>query len=401
MRKLIATLVPLTLLPVAIHSAGPVRVIVFPLENLSRLPGLAWVGEGISETLTDQLGIPGVEAIDRTARIQWVESADLPSNTPLSRASMIRVGQLASANLVVMGTYSGTADKLRIVAAFFDLRSMKLSGDISSTGPLDALAAMENELAWNIISNAGMSEGQSREKFKARTRTIPNRAYSLYLRSLEATKEETQVKLLEGAVAAYKEFPDAQFALGRCYAEAGQCPKAIQHLELGRKADQSYVQGDFMLGTCYLESDSLSDAIRCYSSLLAFVRPIEALNNQGVAYLRKGDDPLAVQSLLEAHDRARDNSTVALNLAVLRHMQGNDAAARAVLEEPVKAHPSNGLLQFVLGVVLNALGDQEGAAAAFARAKTLHVDVEKLQAENPKSWSLPFTILDRRPEVNR
>ncbi len=397
--RLASAVIPalLILSPGSVRPADPVKILVFPLENLSGLPSLAWMGEGFVMALCNEMVLPGVNVIGRAERIQLVESADLPPRAPLSRASMIRVGQMGSASLVVMGTYSGTSERLRIVLNAFDLRTMKLNGDVSANGPLAALAEMENELAWNLLSNAGLSTGYSREKFKERTRTIPNSAYSYYVRSLEASKESDQFKLLDRAVTAYRDFPDAQFLLGRYYFEGGQCAKAIQHLELGRTGNQPYVRGEFMLGNCYLESNTLPEAIRSYLSLLEFARPIEALNNLGVAYLRKGDNALAVQNLLEARKQDETNSTVVLNLAIVRHLEANDAAARSLLEEALKIHPGNGLSQFMLGIVLQSLGDEEGAAGAFAKAKSLKIDVEQLREASPKQWSLTFADLDRSP----
>jgi Flp pilus assembly protein TadD len=362
---------------------------VFPLENLAS-SSLSWVGEAVAISLSDELRIPGVETIDRDARISFVEDADLPPLVPLSRASMIRVSQLASASLAVMGTCSGTADRLRITLSIFDLRTMRLGGEITANGPLSALPDLENELAWNILSNAGLSKDCSRSEFRLRMRRIPNNAYSIYVRGLETADEDAVIKSLEKAVSIYPEFPDAQYRLGRLYYQKAECPEAVRHLEAGRRKDQSYVRGEFMLGTCYLESNSLSDALRCYSDLLSFARPVEGLNNRGVANLRKGDYALALQDLLEAHKAAQSNATVTLNLALLRHLQGNEPAARATLEEALKIHAGNGMLQFLQGMVLEASGDTEGAAGAFARARSLDLDVDKLKSQDPKSWSRIF-----------
>jgi hypothetical protein len=76
-------------------------------------------------------------------------------------------------------------------------------------------------------------------------------------------------------------------------------------------------------------------------------------------------------------------------------MQGNDAGARIALEEAIKAHPQNGMLQFVWGIVLSGLGENEGAAAATARAKDLGLNVDKLKQEDPKKWCLVHTTWKR------
>jgi tetratricopeptide (TPR) repeat protein len=372
-------------LSAALRGSDPVKIIVFPLENLAA-PSLSWIGEGTAISLSEELGIPGVEVIERDARISFVEDADLPPLVPLSRASMIRVGQLASADLAVMGTCSGSADKLKLALNVLNLRTMKLGGQIAANGPLSVLPDMENELAWNLLSNAGLSDHYSRSEFQSRTRRIPNAAYATYVQALDAEDEGAQIALLEKAVREFPDFPDAQFRLGRLFYRKEECREAVRHLELGRRKDESYVRGDFMLGTCYLESNALSDALRTYSALLSFARPVEALNNRSIANIRKGDYTLALQDLLEAHKVAPNNATVTLNLALLRHLQGNEAAALTTLEEALKINAGNGMLQFLDGIVLKATGDSEGAADAFARARSLGVDVDKTLSEDPKAW---------------
>lgn len=378
-----------------VRPSDRVRIIVFPFEGLAKNASLAWLGEGLAVALSDQLRMPGVDVVDQSERVHLVEAADLPPNAPLSRASMIRIAQVASANLLVMGAYSGNAVNLKISLHLFDLSAMKLSGEISANGPQSAASQMENELSWNILANSGLNKLCSREEFKDRTRKIPDSAYAYYVRSLETLDEGQQVKLLDRAVALYRDFPDAHFRLGLYCFQQGQCAKAVQHLELGRRKNEAYLRGDFMLGTCYLESDSLSDAIRSYSSLLAFGRPIEALNNLGVAYLRNGDYSLAIEELLEARSLEGNNLTVALNLALLRHLQGNESAARSVLDEAIRAHPDSGMAQFILSLVSSGSGD--AAEAALSSARNLGVDVEKLKSEDPKSLARIFTTLALHP----
>ncbi len=376
---------------------NPETLLVFPPENHSNQAVLAWVGEGLALSVSDALRVPGVEVVDYADRIRIVEEADLPPNAVLSRASMIRVAQQAGVDLVVMGSYSGTAENLHVSLSVFDIRTTRLSGEISANGPLAALAQMENELAWNVLANNGLKTAYTREEFKQRTRTIPNTAYSLYVRSLAPADEDEQMKLLSKAVSAYPAFPDAQYRLGRYYYQKADCARAVRHLELGRRKDLTYQRGDFMLGTCYLESNSLPDAIRSYSSLLAFARPIEALNNRGISYLRKGDYPLALQDLIEARDSASGNLSVSVNLALLRHLQGDESAARAVLADAIKAHPDNGMLHYLLGIVLRASGDEGAAEASFAKAKSLGANLEKLNSEDPKTWLRVFPDLQHRP----
>ena len=181
----------------------------------------------------------------------------------------------------------------------------------------------------------------------------------------------------------YRDFPEAQFRIGNLYFHKGNCGSAIPHLALGRNDESTQPENDFMRGTCYIQVDQPSLAIQTLSNLLPASSSFEVLNNLGVAYLRKGEPVQALNILLDAKSLARTDSAVLLNLSLIRHMQGNDAAARNVLEDAIKLHPKNGMLQFLMGIILKAQGESERSLTALAKAKGFGINTEKLQAEIP------------------
>jgi tetratricopeptide (TPR) repeat protein len=370
-------------------------VIVFPLDGPPKSP-LQWLGEGIAMSLSDQLNSREIKSMGRNERTTLVENLDLPPGARLSRGSMIRVAQRAGSDLLIMGAYSGSEQNLRVSVRVLNVKNLKLSGEMVANGPLSALPQMENELAWLILTNNGIAGSSSREKFQERTRKVSNQAYAYYVKSFDASNESDQLHLLLKAVESYRNFPEAQYRLGKIYFRKGDCASAIPHLVLGQKETGPRPEGDFMKGICYLQSDLPDQAIQAFESLLQVSRPFEALNNVGVAYLRKGDTAPAVEALIEARNLARTDPTVSLNLAVARHLQGNNLAARAILEEACKSHPQNGMLQFVTGIVLKAQGEGEKAAIATGKAKNLGINVEKLAAEPPAKWSRVLSSLEGR-----
>lgn len=309
---------------------------------------------------------------------------------------MIRVAQRAGSDLLIMGAYSGTEQNLKVSVRVLNVKNLKLSGEMVANGPLSALPQMENELAWLILSNNGIERSSSRENFQEQTRKVSNPAYAYYVRSFDASTESDQLHLLLKAVESYRDFPEAQYRLGQIYFRKGDCGSAIPHLVLGQGEASAQPEGDFMKGTCYLQSDQSHQAIQAFERLLQVSRPFEALNNLGVAYLRKGDAAPALNALLEARNLARADATVSLNLAIVQHMQGNDPAARTILEEACKLYPQNGMLQFVIGIVLKAQGDNEKASIATGKAKNLGINVEKLQAVHPSKWSFVLSDMESR-----
>jgi Flp pilus assembly protein TadD/TolB-like protein len=366
---------------------APVKAIVFPLEDASQVEPLSWLSEGVALSISEQIAGHGVEPMSRSKRIELIESLDLPPGAPLSRASMIRVAQQASVDWIVIGTFAGIEAGLRITVRVLDVKSLKLGGEMVANGPLSALPQLENELSWLILKNSGLEEPFSREKFAEQTRKVPNGSYSLFIQSLGQQSEKEQLRTLLKAVEAFRNYPQAQFEIGRHYFRSGECNRALMHLNLGNGGGNTAAESDFMRGTCYLQANQPAQAIEALSRIAASSRSVEVLNNLGVAYLRAGDFAQALGRLTEAQNLSRVDSVVALNLAIVRHLQGNDTAAFGGLEEAMKSYPNNGMLQFLLSFLLKERGESEKADAAAGRARGLGINVDKLQAEDPKTWS--------------
>jgi Flp pilus assembly protein TadD len=336
-------------------------------------------------SISEALEMPGLRVMPRTEMARLVESSDLPPNVPLSRASMIRVAQQGASDHLVFGSYSGTSDAIQIVIQVLDLKSMKLGNEITSAGSSIALPQMENELAWEILNQKGLARGVSREKYRERTRTIPNLPYTYYVRSLGQNDPESRFKLLLKAVEMYSDIPEAQFYLGNHYYKKEDCQRAVKHLQEARTKPPQYLETQFMLGICYGRQGSFSDAARSFSNILPYARPPEVLNNAGASYLRAGDFPPALQYLAEARSLAKNDAVIAINLAISHHLQGNQAEALAVLEEALKYQPNVGILHYLLGVVLSAQGESAKADVALQRANGLGIDADRLRAKDPRT----------------
>jgi Flp pilus assembly protein TadD len=91
---------------------------------------------------------------------------------------------------------------------------------------------------------------------------------------------------------------------------------------------------------------------------------------------------------------------VALNLAILRYLQGNMEAAGSILEPIVAINPHRPLVMYLLSRILDARGDAEKAAAVLAEAKRIGAETEKLQTEDPKGWCRVFDAWDQRSRAS-
>jgi tetratricopeptide (TPR) repeat protein len=370
----------------ALEASDSIKILFFPLEDATNDNTLSWLKEGIAYSISQQLETLGLNVIKLKERAALVENMDLPPSAQLSHASMIRAAQRASAGILVIGIFSGTRQNLKISLKVLDIKTMKLSSDIIANGPVVALAQMENELAWLVLSNTGLATSFSRKKLQLKTRKVPNKAYALFIESFNAAENE-RIALLLKAVEIYRNFQEAQIQLGGLYFRKGDCGKALPHLNMGSSEGIVDPESEFMRGTCYIEENLTDQAVQSLTNVLSSSRFFKAFNNLGVAYLRKGDYGLALNAFLEAKNLDHMDSTLALNLAVVKHLQGNDWAARNGLDEAVKLHPRDGMLHFISGFLFQVQGEKEKAAAAFVKAKALGIKVEKLETQDQRSWA--------------
>jgi tetratricopeptide (TPR) repeat protein len=375
--------------------------VIFPPENQSKMQELSWVGEGLAIAISEEMEIPEVETLSWEERGRFEESIDLPPNAPLSQASMIRVAQKAAADRLVFGSYSGTRENLQISLRVLNLKSLKLGGEHVANGPVTALPQLENELAWVLLSETDLDLKLTREEFRARTRAVPNQPFSSFVGCLSVGDEAERAQRLQKTIELYRDFPQASFLLGAFYFGLGDWARSVQYLKPALKGTQNILETEFMLGTCYLKLDDPSAAVEAYHSLLARSQSLEAFNNLGVAYLRKGDFPQAVRELAQARGFAESNISVALNLAIANRLQGDEAAALAVLEQAVRAHPDQGMIQYLYGLTLDNRGESEKAARALDVAGKLGMDAEKLRRQDPRTWTQVFLRWTHRPVVTR
>jgi Flp pilus assembly protein TadD len=370
--------------------------IVFAIENTTKNPALAWLGEGIAYSISEQIAVPGINVVDYEKRSELTYDMDLPPSVPLSRASMIRLAERAPADFLVMGSFSGTPQNLHIALRLLDLRNMVLGGEIAANGQLSMLPQMENDLAWLILSNSGVNRSYSIVEFKERIRLIPNESFACFICSLTAPNEDSRAKFLSKAVELTPDYPEARFFSGKNCFEKSDWKGAAQHLEYALKSAKRFQEAEFLLGTCYLQQNSLEMSIRSYSHFLAQKELPEVLNNLGVANLRKGDYALALQQLMSAQRLEKMSVTINVNIGLLQHLQRNDSAAKKVLEDALPANPNNGMLFYILSKVLEAQGETQAAKLAVVKSRHLGINVEQANREDPGSWARVFLEWERR-----
>jgi len=282
------------------------------------------------------------------------------------------------------------------VIRVLDVKSLKLGGEIAANGPLAALSQMENELAWIILDHAKLNHNISREQFKERSRKVPNDAYAAFIRGLMSTEEDEQVRLYRRAVELYPSFPEAQHYLGRYLYRLGDCQGTVRHLGLASDYRPAFLENQFIIGNCSMKLSDLATAQHAYLALLALKPSAHTLNNLALARLKSGDIDVAIADLVRAHDMDKADSTIEMNLAVARYLQGNLPEARALLEELDHSHPDRSVVQYLLSLILRKQGENDRADGLLAQSRSLDPGVEGMGQIDPRNLVRAFTVWDEQ-----
>ena len=86
-----------------------------------------------------------------------------------------------------------------------------------------------------ILNNLGLDKTIAKEAFKERIRKANNAAYSFYIQSLNMANDNERLQLLIKAVESHKNYPEAQYQIGKIYFQKKECGYAISHLIFGEQ----------------------------------------------------------------------------------------------------------------------------------------------------------------------
>jgi TolB-like protein len=175
--------------------AVPRTVLVVPFENLSKAPGIEWIGESFPEVLSQRMAVPGWIVGSREERQRAFDRAGLPADLHPSRATLYRIAEQLDKDYVVLGTYNFDGQKFTTTARLLDIKRARLSAELQHEGPLPQLVAVQTELAWELLRQLDSAFPVSRETFVASAAPIRLDALENYVRGVLATKRSAFAKL--------------------------------------------------------------------------------------------------------------------------------------------------------------------------------------------------------------
>jgi TolB-like protein len=181
-------------------------VAVMPFKDLTGDPQLAWLSQGVAETMMVDLRKGSqLQVVEREQLHHALEELKLQGAHATDEASAARLGKMVGARTVVLGSYQLAGEQLRIVARFVDVETGVVREAAKVTGPVEEVFALQDQI---VVKLAGTPFGDAVKRVKAKPKKTLQ-AYKLYAQSFTVMSDADRQGLLESAL---KEDPDFRYA---------------------------------------------------------------------------------------------------------------------------------------------------------------------------------------------
>jgi tetratricopeptide (TPR) repeat protein len=356
-------------------AAPKVGILVVPFETPGRDGRTYWLGEAVSVLMADDMNARGLGAIPRQVREHAYEQLHLPPHGVLSRATVIKVGELVGAAQVIVGEVQVDGDTLAIKATPIRIDVGRADADLVERGHLADLIPIARTLARRIVP--GHEDAPPPP-------APPLHAFEQFIKGLIAERPVSQAEFLESAIQVDPRYDAARLALWDVRTAQGDYAAAL--------AQARAVGADSPLRrrARFLSSLSLI-ALKQYDEAFAALKDLDGsspavLNNLGVVQIRRNGSPdlgKPTYFLTKAAEADPDDPDVLFNLGYAYALDRDPQGAIYWLREALRRNPADGDAHVVLGAALEAAGSTVEAARERELAAQLSARYQDVAARAP------------------
>ncbi len=341
----------------AVASAQPAppreRVLVVPFENVQREGKFYWVSEAAAILLADNLQACGVETFSREQRRKAFERLQLPSATPLTEATLIRLAQSIGAAQVVLGSFTVTDGQLAAKARAIRLDTGRMRPAAEASAPLADFFGVFERVARQLLPPA---------------LPVPDRldtdhgtlaAFENYVKGLVAETTAAQGRFLNAALKLQPSFTPARLALWQVYTTEGDHARALAAALAVPSDSGGFRQSRFLAALSRIHLRQYDDAFAALKTLLDQTPTAALFNDIGVVQARRGatqETGRATYYFTKAAEADPEDPDYAFNVGYAYWLERNPQAALYWLKEAVRRNPADGDAHFVLAAALTATG---------------------------------------------
>ncbi len=375
-RLFLALLVLCVPLSAAAQSSGS-RILVMPFDNPAREPRLHWIGEAASLLIADELNTRGVSAIRRSERIRAFEQLHLPGAASLSRATVIKVGELVGASEVIVGTVRLEGDQLIVEAQGIRIDVGRVQPPISERGPLTDVVLLFERLSGRLGGGAGV-QGE-------RSARPPLEAFESYVKGLMAESAASRATFLESAIKIYPQYDRAYLALWAVRHDQDDHAAALGVVRNVPDGSPLSRRARFLGAVSLLELRRFDEALDAFQATAEGASPAfaaAAYNNMGLVQLRRGTPSskgVATYFLTRAADADPGDPDILFNLGYAYLVERNHQGALYWLREAVRRDPTDPEAHYLLSVALQGTGSAVEATRERDLARQLSSQVADLE----------------------
>jgi len=351
---------------------GP-RFLVIPFENPSHDVKLSWIGEASAILLSDDLNIAGQHAYTREERLSTFEQLQVPLFSPLSHATVIRLGRLVGATHVVIGSISLNAGQLSVRAQNIRLDTGRLENEVTESGSLDDLFGVCDRIASRIAS---LPQGRV-----LATRRVALQVFENYVKGLMAATPANKIAFLQTALKLDATFDPARLALWSVNEDNGNTQGALIAATAVPESSPYYVRARFDAGLSLIHLRRLDEAFATFKTMADRAPKAALMNNLGVIQMRRVATPQAGKSTFyfsQAVKLEPDDPDYYFNLGYAYWIERDNQGAIYWLREAVRRRPADGQAHAVLSAALQAVG----AGAESNRERELAVQLSSRLADS-------------------
>ena len=364
-------------------STGAARVLVMPFENTSKQARLAWMGEGASILLTDQLVGLGAHVLSRSERLRAFERLQVPPLASLTRATVIRIGEVVGAGDVIVGSFGLEGDVLTLRARRLNLATGRMDPEAVVHGPLGATADHFAQLAARLWDDGEGVLGPGTAGGARPPAPVTMPAFESYVKGLLAESPATQIPLLSKALQIHPDYAEARIALAQAHTAAGNYRGAIEALAPVREASPLKVEAMLLTAVAHTQLREYPAAWQTLTALHARAPSALVLNEMGVVKLRSAAPLPGSGRPTWYFSQARTldplDPDYLFNLGYAYWLEGDPSGAGYWLREAVRLSPTDAAAHALLAQVLHAGGHATEAARELALAQRLSAAFEGVE----------------------
>ena len=312
---------------------------VLPFENNSTQPGLDWIGASFPDILDSRLSSAGFLTIRREDRRYAMQHLGLPADFHPTQATAYRIAQTLDADYVVFGNFTVANGRIQATARVLDMHGPSMGATLQQEGNLDQLINIEDSLAWKVAMQIDPNLNLDEQTFLAASRDLRLDAFENYIRGLIEPGVEERIGHLTKAVQLSPGYVQAWFALGQAYFDNQQYDQAQAAFAKVPKGGRLSLEAMFYSGLSDLYTGNYTSAQTSFASIASVLPLPEVLNNEGIAFNRRGQNGTAFfQRVVEMDPQSADYW---FNLAVSERRQKNYTAALNAVAHCLTIHPQD------------------------------------------------------------